>query len=79
MSNEEVLRRAETKQALLMIIRKRQLEVLGHIMRKNGLEELILIESVDRMRSRGRQGEKCLTNLSRWVTEQLQRREKEKT
>ena len=42
MSNEEVLRRAETQQVLLMIIRKRQLEFLGHIMRKDGLEELIL-------------------------------------
>ena len=42
MSNEEVLRRAETKWTLLMIIRKRKLEFYWHIMRKNGLEELIL-------------------------------------
>ena len=57
-----------------MIIRKRQLEFLGHIMRKNGLEELILTGSVDGKRSRGRQREKYLTNLSRWVAEQLPRR-----
>ena len=57
MSNEEVLRRAETKWTLLMIIRKRQLEFLGHIMRKNGLEESILTGSVDGKRSRGRQRE----------------------
>ena len=55
MSNEEVLRRAETKQVLLMIIRMRQLEFLGHIMRKNGLEKLILTGSVDGKRNRGRQ------------------------
>ena len=41
MSNEEVLRRAEINWTLLMIIRKRQLEFLGHIMRKNGLELII--------------------------------------
>ena len=78
MSNEEVLRKAETKQTLLMIITKRQLEFLGNIMRKNGLEELILIGSVDGKKNRGRQREKYLTNLSRWVAEQLPRREKDK-
>ena len=51
MSNEEVLRRAETKWALLM----RQLEFLEHIMRKNGLEELILTGNVDGKSSKERQ------------------------
>ena len=41
-----------------MIIRKWQLEFLGHIMKMNGLEELILTWSVDGKRSRGRQREK---------------------
>ena len=53
MSNGEGLRRTKTKRALLMIIRKRQLGFLEHIMGKNGLEELILTESVDGKRSRG--------------------------
>ena len=79
MSNEEVLRRAETKWALLMIIRKRQLAFLGYIMRKNELEELILTGIVDGKRSRGRQREKYLTHLSRWVAEQFPRREKDKS
>ena len=81
MSNEEVLRRAETKWILLVIIWKRQLEVLGHIMRKNGLEELILAGSVDGKEKQGkteREREKYLTNISRWVAEQLPRREKDK-
>ena len=47
-------------------------------MRKNGLEELILTGSVDGKGSRGRQREKYLTDLSRWVVEQLPRREKAK-
>ena len=47
-------------------------------MEKNELEELILTESVYGKRSRGKQREKYLTNLSRWVTEQLPRREKDK-
>ena len=34
--------------------------------------------SVDGKRSRGKQREKYLTHLSRWVTEQLPRREKDK-
>ena len=52
---------------------KRQLECLGHIMRKNGLEEFILTWSVDGKRSKERQRAKYLTNLSRWVAEQLSR------
>ena len=60
MSNEEIVRRAETKRTLLMIIRMRQLEFLGHFMRKNTLEELILTGSVDGKISRGRQREKYL-------------------
>ena len=55
MSNKEALRRAETIQTLMMIIRKRELEFLGHIMRKHGLEELILTGSVDGKRGMGRQ------------------------
>ena len=47
-------------------------------MRKNGLEELILTGSVDGKRSRRRQREKYLTNLSRWIKEQLPRKEKDK-
>ena len=53
-------------------------EFLGHIMRKNGLEELILRGSVNGKRRKGRQREKYLTKLSRWVTKQLTRREKDK-
>ena len=45
-------------------------------MRQNGLEELILTVSVDGKRSRGRQ-KKYLTHLSRWLTEQLPRREED--
>ena len=78
MSNKEVLRRAETKWTLLMIISKRQLEFLEHIIRKNELKELILTGSVDGKESRGRQKKKYLTTLNRWVAEQLPRREKDK-
>ena len=53
MSNE-VLRRAEIKWVLLM------LEFLGHIMRKNGLKELVLRGSADGKQSRGEQRKKYL-------------------
>ena len=49
------------------------------IIRKNGLGELILTGSVDGKRSRGRQREKNHTNQSRWLAEQLPRREKDKS
>ena len=57
---------------------ERQLEFLGHIMRKSGLEELILTGSVDGKRSSRRQIEKYFTNLSSWVAEQVPRKEKDK-
>ena len=39
--NEEVLRKAGKERSLMKFIRKRQLQFLGHIMRKEGLENLI--------------------------------------
>ena len=45
--------------------------VSGTHYEKEWVEELILTRSEDGKRSMGRQREKYLTNLSRWVAEQL--------
>ena len=53
MSNEEVLRQVEADGSLIKSIRKRQLEFLGHILRKDGMENLCITGFVEGKRSRG--------------------------
>ena len=57
-------------------IRKRQIEFFGHVMRKELLEELMLIGRVNGKRSRGRQRLTYLESLSKWMTEQVDETEK---
>ena len=53
-----------------------KIEFLGHVTRKEGLEELMLTQRVNGKRSRGRQRLTYLENLSKWMTEQVDEREK---
>ena len=41
-TNEEVLKKIGTERKLLLAVRKRQLEFLGYVMRKESLENLTL-------------------------------------
>ena len=66
-SNDEVLRRAGVERSLLKSIRKRQLEFLGHIMRKEGLENLSITGKIDGRRSRGRQRLTYIGSISKWT------------
>ena len=75
-TNEEVARRAGTERKIMKTIRKRQLEFLGHVTRKEGLEELMLTGCVNGKRSRGRQRLTYLQSLSNWTTEQVDERVK---
>ena len=52
--NEEVLQRAGTGMKLILEITK-QMRFLGHLMRKDGLENLALTGKIEGKRSRGRQ------------------------
>ena len=61
----EVLRKAKTERSLIKTIRKRQLQFLGHIMRKEGLENLMLTGYIDGKRDKGRQRQTYLGSLSR--------------
>lgn len=60
----------ETKRTLILNIRKRQLKILGHIMRKEGLENLILTGHTEGKRDSGIQRITCLTSLCKWLAEQ---------
>ena len=52
--NEEVLKRAGTDRKLILEIRTKQMMFLGHLMRKDGLENLALTGKIEGKRSRGR-------------------------
>ena len=66
-TNVEVLERAGTKRYLLRIIRKRQLEFLRHVMRKEELENLSVTGKINGKRIRGRQRLTYIASISRWM------------
>ena len=70
-SNEEVLKRAGEERKLNKMIRKRQAEFIGHIMRKEGLEEIIITGKIEGKRGRGRPRLNYLTSLSKWMQDQV--------
>ena len=53
-SNERVLEMVHMKRDLLITIRQRQLRFVGHVVRKNGIEKLVLEGKVAGQRQRGR-------------------------
>ena len=66
-TNEDVLRRAGCEKSLLVTIRKRQLEFFGHVMRKEGLEELFITGKIEGRRDRGRQRLTYLDSMAKWT------------
>ena len=66
-SNEEVLQRAGSKRKLLCNIRKRQLEFLGYVMRKEEIENLVVTGKIDDKRDRGRQRMTSVKSLFNWM------------
>ncbi|KXJ06801.1 hypothetical protein AC249_AIPGENE15317 [Exaiptasia diaphana] len=64
-TNEEVLRRAETKRSLIADIYTRQLSFLGHVLRKEGLEGLMCTGRINGRRSRGRPRKMYLDSLTK--------------
>ena len=75
-TNREVLRKAGSERSLLNTIRKQQLKFLGHIMRKEGLENLTLTGQIEGKRSRGRQRLIYLEGLNNWVAEQMKQEDR---
>ena len=58
---------AGTQRSLLKKIRRRQLEFLGHIVRKENLEHLIVTGKIEGKRSKGRQRQTYIDSLSKWI------------
>ena len=67
MSNEEMLRKVEADRSLIKDIRKRELEFLGHIVRKDCMENLCITGFVEGKRSRSRQRITFLDSLNKWM------------
>ena len=72
-TNEDVLRRAQTEQQLMKQIVKKQCSFLGHIVRKGGIKCQVVTGKVDGERARGRQRQTFLG----WLGKRLDRREVE--
>ena len=62
-TNQEVLRRAHTERALIREVRKRQINFLGHVLRREGMEHHTLTGKIEGRRARGRQRQKFLNSL----------------
>ena len=62
-SNEEVFQEAGVHRTLLKRIRQRQLAFLGHVLRRQSLENLVVTGRIDGRRARGRQRLKYLDSL----------------
>ena len=69
-TNEDVLRRAQTERQLMKQIVKRQCSFLGHIARKGGIECRMVTRKVEGKRDRGRQRQTFLG----WLGKCLDRR-----
>ena len=67
--NEEVLKRAGTGMKLILEIRTKQMRFLGHLMRKDGLENLALTGKLEGKRNKGRKQSLWVANLNEWIGE----------
>ena len=70
-TNEEVLRRIGMQRTLVKEIRKRQLNFLEHILRKEKIEHLCLTGKIEGRRARGRQRKKYLDSILEDIGENL--------
>ena len=70
-TNEEVLRRIGMQRTLVKEIRKRQMNFLGHILRKEKIEHLCLTGKIEGRRARGRQRKKYLDSILEDIGENL--------
>ena len=73
-SNEQLLQRADSSRELITTIATRQIRFLGHILRKEKQEELMLTGRIEGKRARGRLRLTLLgwlhrtTDVNRWNT-----------
>ena len=60
LTNEEMLRRAGIKRGLMRSLQRRQPQLLGHILREQGMESECLLTKINGKRAKGRQWKKCM-------------------
>ena len=65
MTNEAILRKANTRRTLMNMITTRQLRFLGHVNRKETIEYLAMMGNIEGKRARGRQRMTLLSNVIR--------------
>ena len=70
-TNKEVYPRMNPKQSPLVDIVRRQMSFLGHALRIEEMEHLVITGFVDGKGARGRQRETCLTYLSKFTNKPL--------
>ena len=63
-TNDKVLRKGRTERKLMNRIRAGQMSFLGHIMRKHGLENIVVTGKIEGEISRGRQRLNFMKSLS---------------
>ena len=67
MTNATVVNMAGTQRSLLKKIQKRQLEFLGHIVRQENLEQLMVTGKIEGKGSKARQRQIYIGSLSKWI------------
>ena len=66
-SNLDVLKMTNAQRALIGKVQKRKSTLVGHIVRKERIENLIITGKMEGKRSRGRQRKKMLDDVGNWL------------
>ena len=66
-TNVEVMEEAGLTRSLFNRIRKQQATFVGHILRRKGLEHLVITGKMEGRRGRGRQREQMIDSLAAWM------------
>ena len=66
-TNVEVMEEAGLTRSLVNRIRKQQATFVSHILRRKGLEHLVITGKMERRRGRGRQREQMIDSLAAWM------------
>ncbi|XP_023241473.1 uncharacterized protein LOC111639767 [Centruroides sculpturatus] len=66
-TNEDILAIANQKRTLLEVVRKRIVRYLGHVMRHNSLQKLLLEGMIEGQRGRGRPRKNWFSNIRNWT------------
>ena len=67
-SNVEVTKRAGVTPSLINTVRRRQMNFVGHVYRKDGIEKTSMTGKIEGKRGRGRQRLTYLQSLNNWAT-----------